>query len=469
MGPQQIQALAALLPVDAKLIGPLRGQGGGRRQHRALVDVHQLHRNTREIPQLLFFGIEALADLLAGELDEGGGVAGQIHHDHRVLVAGMPGERRHPACAPLPGGEHAGDVDQGLHGHHVDEGLHLVLVAQGKQVVKQLGLGLFHQPGHLYGGQHVRERIVGVGVGHPVGHRQPLQLEARLAFVVEGPLYPLRAQGVAGPQHVEDVPAGVAVLPAVGIGVIEVAIEGVAGHLVIEADAVVAQHAGVRGGELLVDLANEVRLAQAVLHRLLRRDAGDEAGFRLRQVIRGRFAVNHQWLADDVEVGVGANTRKLRRPVLGGADAEGLVIVEIEGRICLLAHFVVLNCVYMLEKQVVIRSVISDCLTLSDLDSVRFRPVWYVSVYTSGRVNVSVKNQMTSHRRVICHLLMRSYGHSMVSPTLARRNCQIVMDCQLGSPSVAPSHGSIAIAGKEKRRDSKLDAIPTLNSLMPGL
>lgn len=56
----------------------------------------------------------------------------------------------------------------------------------------------------------------------------------------------------------------------------------------------------------------------------------------------------------------------------------------------------------------------------------------------------------------------------MVSPTLARRNCQTVMDCQLGSPSEAPSRGNIAIAGKEKQRDSKLDAIPTLNSLMPG-
>ena len=220
-------------------------------------------------------------------------------------------------------------MHQGFHGHHVDEGLHLVLVAKIKEVLEELGLSLFHQPGHLDGGQHIRERIVGVGVGHAVGDGELLQPEARLALVVKRPLYPLRAQGVAGPQHVEDVPAGVAVLPGVGIGVIEVAIEGVAGHLVIEADAVVAEHAGARGGELCVDLADEVRLAQAVLHRLLRRDAGDEAGFRLRQVIRRRLAVNHQRLADDVEIPVGANARKLRRSVFGRTDAEGLVVVEV--------------------------------------------------------------------------------------------------------------------------------------------
>ena len=183
---------------------------------------------------------------------------------------------------------------------------------------------------------------MGVGVGHAVGHRQLLKPKARLALVVLGPLYPLRTQGIAGPQHVEDVPAGVAVLPAVGIGVVEVAIEGVAGHLVIEADAVVAQHAGVRGGELLVNLANEVRLAQPVLHRLLRRDAGDEAGFRLRQVVRRRLAIDHQRLADDVEIGVGANARKLRRPVPGGADAEGLVVMKVESGLaaglCCFAH-----------------------------------------------------------------------------------------------------------------------------------
>ncbi len=102
---------------------------------------------------------------------------------------------------------------------------------------------------------------MGIGVSHAVGDSQLLQPEARFAFIIKGPLDPLWAQGVAGPEHVEDVPAGVAVLPAVGIGVIEVAIEGVAGHFIIEADAVVAQHTGIRSGELFVDLANEIRLA----------------------------------------------------------------------------------------------------------------------------------------------------------------------------------------------------------------
>ncbi len=181
-----------------------------------------------------------------------------------------------------------------------------------------------------------------IGVGDAVGDRQLLQPETRLALIVKRPLDPLRPQGIAGSQHVENIPAGVAVLPAVAIGVIEVAIEGVAGHLVIEADAVVAKHTGIRRGELLVDLANEIRLAQPVLHRLLWRDTGNEARLRIRQVVRWRFAINHQRLANDVEIRIGANTGKLRRPVLGGTDAEGLVVVEVESglvaEVCCFAH-----------------------------------------------------------------------------------------------------------------------------------
>ena len=343
MGAQQIQALAALLPIDAKLVGPLRGQGSGRCQHRALIDVYQLDRNSRQIPQFLFLGIEALADLLARQFDKRGGVTGQIHHDHRILVGRVPGERRDPAHATLPRGEHAGNVHQRLHGHHVNERLHLVFVAQIKEITKQLGLGLFHQLGHLDGGQDVRECIMGIGVRHAVGHSQLLQPETRLALIIKRPLDPLWPQGIAGPQHVEDIPAGVAVLPSVGVGVIEVAIEGVAGHFVIEAYAVVAQHAGIRGGELLVDLANEIRLAQPILHCLLWRDTGNEARLWVRQVVRRRFAINDQRLANDVEIRIGTNTGKLRRPIFGRADAKGFVVMNVEGWLCCL----VLGCAHV--------------------------------------------------------------------------------------------------------------------------
>ena len=54
VGPQQIQALAALSPIDAQLVRPLRRQGGGRGQHRALVDVHQFDRNAGQIPSSSF-------------------------------------------------------------------------------------------------------------------------------------------------------------------------------------------------------------------------------------------------------------------------------------------------------------------------------------------------------------------------------------------------------------------------------
>jgi hypothetical protein len=65
--------------------------------------------------------------------------------------------------------------------------------------------------------------------------------------------------------------------------------------------------------------------------RHLRRDAGDEAGLRVGQVVVGGLAVQHQRLADLVQLGIGADGGKLRRPVAPGVGAKGFVVVPEEG------------------------------------------------------------------------------------------------------------------------------------------
>lgn len=141
----------------------------------------------------------------------------------------------------------------------------------------------------------------------------------------------IRDRGVAGAHHIQQIPTRVAVLPAVGVGIVEVAIEDIAAHFVIEADVVVTENAGAGHAEGLMDLAGELGFINAFGARHLRRDAGDHHRLRFRQVVVGRGAVDDQRLFDNVEIHIGAHAGELRRAVQRRALAEGLVIVNVEG------------------------------------------------------------------------------------------------------------------------------------------
>ena len=69
-----------------------------------------------------------------------------------------------------------------------------------------------------------------------VGNSEFLQLEAAAIDIFTfGPDDAFRAQVAAGAHHVDNIPAGIAVLPLTAIGIIKVAVKGVARHLIIEA------------------------------------------------------------------------------------------------------------------------------------------------------------------------------------------------------------------------------------------
>ena len=141
-----------------------------------------------------------------------------------------------------------------------------------------------------------------------------------------------RTQGVEGPYHVDQVPAGVTVLPLPGIGVEQVAVEEVATHLVIEAQAVVAQGTGARLAHQRLDAAGELGLGQAAAAGLLGRDAGDQAGLGVGQEVIGRLAEPLHRRADLVELGIGAEGRELRGAIAARIGTEGLVVVPQEGQ-----------------------------------------------------------------------------------------------------------------------------------------
>jgi hypothetical protein len=79
--------------------------------------------------------------------------------------------------------------------------------------------------------------------------------------------------------------------------------------------------------EGLFDGIGELVLRHAPFQALLRRDAGDQAGLRVGQEIIGRLAIQHDRIADLVQLGVGADRGKLGRAVAARLGAEGFVVV----------------------------------------------------------------------------------------------------------------------------------------------
>ena len=64
---------------------------------------------------------------------------------------------------------------------------------------------------------------------------------------------------------------------------------------------------------------------------MLRRDAGDQAGLRIGQVVGRRLAIQHDRLADLVEFGIGADRRRTATGGRGADAAEGFVVVPEKG------------------------------------------------------------------------------------------------------------------------------------------
>jgi hypothetical protein len=302
----------------------------------ALVDMDGLDRQPRDaFGQSLLLREHPLADGRGIEAQQFVGRRGAVPHDELVLVGRVrrqrPDQRDAAALRPI----HARDVQEG---HALGLGAgdlipHRLLAAQLQAEVPQLGLGVAQPAGQGHGGAHVGQRIVGRLVGQAIGGGQMLQLEARAAVLMLRPFEALGAQRIGAAHDVEQVPAAAAVLPFTAIGVDEVAPEQVARHLVVETDGVVAHADRARQGQHGLDGRRELMLGHAALQAVLRQDAGQQAALRVGQVVGCRLAVEHQRLADLVELGIGAQAGELGGPVAARHTAEGLVVVPEEGQV----------------------------------------------------------------------------------------------------------------------------------------
>ncbi|MNF99489.1 hypothetical protein D3C84_823870 [compost metagenome] len=107
----------------------------------------------------------------------------------------------------------------------------------------------------------------------------------------------------------------------------EVAVEAVAGDLVIEAQGVVAGAAGARQRQFAVYPVHELGFTQALLRQGAGQYSGDQTGGRVRQDIVAGLAVEVDRLVDLVERFVGADARHLQRSVATRVDSGGFVVV----------------------------------------------------------------------------------------------------------------------------------------------
>ncbi|MNY54363.1 hypothetical protein D3C86_1902260 [compost metagenome] len=119
-------------------------------------------------------------------------------------------------------------------------------------------------------------------------------------------------------------------MPAPGIRVIEIAVQDIARNFIVEADVVVAHHAGIGHGKQVVNTTGKLGFIHAFLTRFLRRNAGHHHGTRLGKIVVSRLTVKNLRLTDDIKIRIGADRRELRRPVQRRAGTKGFVIVEEE-------------------------------------------------------------------------------------------------------------------------------------------
>src|SRR5476649_220553 len=101
-----------------------------------------------------------------------------------------------------------------------------------------------------------------------------LKAETGETVVVFRPLNTVRAQGVTGAHDIEQIPAGIAVLPAIGVRIVEVTVKNIAADFIVKANVVIADNTGARHAEGLMDLRAELRFAKTLFQRQLWRNAG---------------------------------------------------------------------------------------------------------------------------------------------------------------------------------------------------
>jgi hypothetical protein len=147
----------------------------------------------------------------------------------------MHRERHHQGDIGATGAKHAGHVQYGFHPGNVELRQHRAFVAVLQHIIVQPRLPVPDQPRQRDRCVHIRQRVMRVRVSDAIGAREILEAETGQTILTQRPLNAFRTQGAGCAHHIDDVPAGIAVLPLSRVGIKEIAIQGMARNFVVKA------------------------------------------------------------------------------------------------------------------------------------------------------------------------------------------------------------------------------------------
>ena len=180
---------------------------------------------------------------------------------------------------------------------------------------------------------------MGLTMINTVGFRQMFQAHADLTGFVGWPLDAVGAQRIASAHHINQIPTGVILLPRMRIRVNEITIEQMTGDFVVKINRVIANNGGVRDIKFGGNFAGERRFIHALFQRMLRCDARDQHGLRVRQEIRRRLTVNCQGPSTWLKCKVGAQSSELRGAVYLWVCSPRFIVVPIKSFFCHIRRF----------------------------------------------------------------------------------------------------------------------------------
>ena len=224
----------------------------------------------------------------------------QIDADHLTIIRGVPGNRHDQCQIVSRTTEHPRHVNQWRQFTQIHQRTDRALRALPVQGVKQVLVTAPQQFGDLDSGHNISHRIVRRTVLDTVSCGEVLESETGETILSHRPLDPRRAQRPVRTGHIQQIPTAVAVLPFPAVGITEAAPEGKPGDLIVKANRVVANPAGFRLSELLVNTGDECHLGQPPLRRQLRRNTGHPDRGRMRQPVWGRACVEGEGFANDL-------------------------------------------------------------------------------------------------------------------------------------------------------------------------
>ncbi|MNH90518.1 hypothetical protein D3C73_430600 [compost metagenome] len=164
-----------------------------------------------------------------------------------------------------------------------------------------------------------------------VGGSQAFELERHLTLVVSRPNDAIGTQGIRGADHIDQIPATVTALPLPCVRVEKVAVQAVAGHLVIETQGVITGATGAGSSQLRMHPGHEIGFAQTEFCQLARGNAGDRTGRRVRQDVVTGLAIEVDRLVYFIEIEVSTQPRHLQWAIATGVDARRFIVVPEDG------------------------------------------------------------------------------------------------------------------------------------------